>query len=218
VTYQEYEKNLEANLADLEGRLRRKAYRARLVRRKLIPKGNGKMRPLGIPALEDKLVQVAVTQILLAIFEMDFLPCSYGYRPGMSAHDAIRALTEELQFGRHNFVYEADIKGFFEKIRWDRLEAMLEQRIADGALRNLIGKWLRAGILEEDGRVVHPLTGTPQGGIISPVLANIYLHFVLDLWFEKEVRPKQRGCCRIFRYADDCVPRAQDKQMSLFCA
>ncbi len=205
VTYQEYEKNLETNLADLEGRLRRKAYRARLVRRKLIPKGNGKMRPLGIPALEDKLVQAAVTQILLAIFEKDFLPCSYGYRPGMSAHDAIRALTEELQFGRHNFVYEADIKGFFENIRWDRLEAMLEQRIADGALRNLIGKWLRAGILEEDGRVVHPQTGTPQGGIISPVLANIYLHVVLDLWFETEVRPKQRGRCRIFRYADDFV-------------
>ena len=205
VTYQEYEKNLEANLADLEGRLRRKAYRARLVRRKLIPKGNGKMRPLGIPALEDKLVQVAVTQILLAIFERDFLPCSYGYRPGISAHDAIRALTDELQFGGHNFVYEADIKGFFENIRWDCLEQMLEQRIADGALRNLIGKWLRAGILEEDGRVVHPQTGTPQGGIVSPVLANIYLHFVLDQWFQKEVRPKQRGHCRLIRYADDFV-------------
>jgi RNA-directed DNA polymerase len=205
VTYQEYEKNLEANLIDLEGRLRRKAYRARLVRRKLIPKGNGKMRPLGIPALEDKLVQVAVTHILLAIFEMDFLPCSYGYRPGKSAHGAIRALTEELQFGRHNFVYEADIKGFFENIRWDWLERMLEQRIADGALRNLIGKWLRAGILEEDGRVIHPQTGTPQGGIISPVLANIYLHFVLDLWFQSEVLPKQRGRCRLIRYADDFV-------------
>jgi len=205
VTYQEYEKNLEANLADLEGRLRRKAYRARLVRRKLIPKGNGKMRPLGIPALEDKLVQVAVTQILLAIFEMDFLPCSYGYRPGMNAHDAIRALTDELQFGRYNFVYEADIKGFFENIRWDCLEGMLDQRIADGALLNLIGKWLRAGILEEDGRVVHPQTGTPQGGIVSPVLANIYLHYALDLWFESEVRAKQRGHCRLTRYADDFV-------------
>jgi group II intron reverse transcriptase/maturase len=205
VTYQEYEKNLEANLKDLEGRLRRKAYRARLVRRKLIPKGNGKMRPLGIPALEDKLVQMAVTQILLAIFEMDFLPCSYGYRPGMSAHDAIRALTEELQFGRYNFLYEADIKGFFENIRWDWLERMLEQRIADGALRNLIGKWLRAGILKEDGQVIHPQTGTPQGGIISPVLANIYLHFVLDLWFQNVVRPKQRGHCRLIRFADDFV-------------
>jgi RNA-directed DNA polymerase len=205
VTYQEYEKNLEANLADLEGRLRRKAYRARLVRQKLIPKGNGKMRPLGIPALEDKLVQAATTQILVAIFEMDFLPCSYGYRPGISAHDAIKDLTAELQFGGHNFVYEADIKGFFENIRWDWLEQMLEQRIADGALRNLIGKWLRAGILKEDGQVIHPQTGTPQGGIISPVLANIYLHFVLDLWFQNVVRPKQRGHCRLIRFADDFV-------------
>ena len=205
VTYQEYERNLEANLEDLEGRLRRKAYRARLVRRKYIPKGNGKMRPLGIPALEDKLVQTAVTQILLAIFEVDFLPCSYGYRPGTGAHDAIRALTEELQFGRHNFVYEADIKGFFENIRWDRLEQMLRQRISDGAIINLIGKWLRAGILEEDGRVVHPQTGTPQGGIVSPVLANIYLHYALDLWFHSKVRPQQRGQCRLIRYADDFV-------------
>jgi group II intron reverse transcriptase/maturase len=205
VTFQEYERNLEANLEDLEGRLRRKAYRARLVRRKYIPKGHGKMRPLGIPALEDKLVQTAVTQILLAIYEMDFLPCSYGYRPGISAHDAIRALTQELQFGRYNFVYEADIKGFFENIRWDWLERMLQQRIADGALLNLVRKWLRAGILEEDGRVVHPQTGTPQGGIISPVLANIYLHYVLDLWFERVVRPRQRGQCRLIRYADDFV-------------
>jgi RNA-directed DNA polymerase len=205
VTYQEYEKNLEANLTDLEGRLRRKAYRARLVRQKLIPKGNGKMRPLGIPALEDKLVQTAVAQILVAIFEMDFLPSSYGYRPGISAHDAIRNLTAELQFGGHNFVYEADIKGFFENIRWNWLEQMLEQRIADGALRNLIGKWLRAGILKEDGQVIHPQTGTPQGGIISPVLANIYLHFVLDLWFQNVVLPKQRGHCRLIRFADDFV-------------
>jgi group II intron reverse transcriptase/maturase len=163
------------------------------------------MRPLGIPALEDKLVQTAVTQILLAIFEMDFLPCSYGYRIGRSAHDAIRKLTRELQFGRYNFVYEADIKGFFENIRWDWLERMLEQRISDAALLNLIRKWLRAGILEEDGQVVHPQTGTPQGGIISPVLANIYLHYALDLWFERVVRPKQRGQCQLIRYADDFV-------------
>jgi group II intron reverse transcriptase/maturase len=110
-----------------------------------------------------------------------------------------------LQFGGHNFVYEADIKGFFENIQWDWLERMLKQRICDGAIMNLIRKWLRAGILEEDGRVVHPQTGTPQGGIISPVLANIYLHFALDLWFERKVRPQQRGACRLIRYADDFV-------------
>jgi group II intron reverse transcriptase/maturase len=160
---------------------------------------------LGIPVLEDKLVQVAATQILLAIYEADFLPCSHGYRPGISAHDAIKSLTVELQFGRHHFVVEADIQGFFDNLRWDWLERMLKQRIADGALLNLIRKWLRAGILEEDGKVIHPQTGTPQGGVISPVLANIYLHYVLDLWFERGVKPRQRGRSRMIRYADDFV-------------
>ena len=205
VSFQEYEKNLEANLTGLVGRLRRKAYRARLVRRKYIPKGPGKLRPLGIPVLEDKLLQVAVTQILVAIYEQDFLPCSYGYRPGISAHKAIKDLTDELQFGGHQFVVEADIKGFFDNIRWEWLERMLEQRIVDGALLKLIGKWLRAGILEEDGKVIHPQTGTPQGGVISPVLANIYLHYVLDLWFERVIKPNQRGRCRMIRFADDFV-------------
>lgn len=205
VTFQDYEKNLEGNLTDLVGRLKRKAYRAKLVRRKYIPKGNGKLRPLGIPALEDKLLQVAVTQILSAIHEADFLPCSYGYRPGVSAHDAIKALTDELQFGGHNFVVEADIKGFFDNIQWEWLERMLERRIADGAFMNLIRKWLRAGILEEDGQVIHPQTGTPQGGIVSPVLANIYLHYVLDLWFERVVRSQQQGHSHLVRFADDFV-------------
>jgi group II intron reverse transcriptase/maturase len=205
VTFQAYEKNLEGNLTDLVGRLKRKAYRAKLVRRKYIPKGNGKLRPLGIPALEDKLLQVAVTQVLMAIHEVDFLPCSYGYRPGVSAHDAIKDLTDELQFGGHHFVVEADIKGFFDNIQWEWLEQMLERRIADGAFMNLIRKWLRAGILEVDGKVIHPQTGTPQGGIVSPVLANIYLHYVLDLWFERVVRPKQQGRCPMIRFADDFV-------------
>jgi len=205
VTFQEYERHLESNLADLEGRLKRKAYRARLVRRTYIPKGNGKVRPLGIPVLEDKLLQMAVTQILLAIYEMDFLPCSYGYRPGVSAHDAIKALSNELQFGGHHFVVEADIKGFFDNIQWEWLERMLAQRIVDGAFLNLIRKWLRAGILEEDGQVIHPQTGTPQGGVISPVLANIYFTTALDLWFERVVRPQQQGRCRMIRYADDFV-------------
>ena len=160
---------------------------------------------MGIPVLEDKLLQMAVTQILLAIHEVDFLPCSYGYRPGVSAHDAIKALSNELQFGGHHFVVEADIKGFFDSIRWEWLERMLAQRIDDGAFLNLIRKWLRAGILEEDGKVIHPQTGTPQGGVVSPVLANIYLHYALDLWFERVVRPQQRGRCRMIRYADDFV-------------
>ena len=205
VTFQQYEENLESNLADLARRLKNKAYRARLVRRKYIPKGPDKWRPLGIPVLEDKLVQVAATQILQAIYEVDFLPCSYGYRPGVGAHDAIRDLTAELQFGGHQFVVEADVKGFFDNLRWDWLERMLQERIQDQAFLNLIRKWLRAGILEEDGRVSHPLTGTPQGGVISPVLANIYLHYVLDLWFTRVVQPKQRGHSKLFRYADDFV-------------
>ena len=205
VTYQQYERNLEANLTDLVGRLKRKAYRAQLVRRKNIPKGDGKLRPLGIPVLEDKLLQMAVTQILLAIYEMDFRPCSYGYRPGVGAHDAIKALTGELQFGGYQFVVEADSKGFFNHRQWEWLERMLEQRIADGAFLNLIRKWLRAGILEEDGQVSHPQTGTPQGGVVSPVLANIYLHYALDLWFERVVRPRQQGHSRMIRYADDFV-------------
>lgn len=205
VTFQEYEKNLEGNLEDLVERLKRKGYRARLVRRKYIPKGNGKFRPLGIPALEDKLLQVAVTQILLAIYEEDFLECSYGYRRKRGAHDAIRDLTDELFRGRYNFITEADIKGFFDHIQWDWLMRMLEERIQDGALLGLIRKWLRAGILEEDGKVIHPEMGTPQGGIVSPVLANVYLHYALDLWFERVVRKNNRGQSKLFRYADDFV-------------
>ncbi len=205
VTFQEYEKNLEANLVDLVGRLKRKSYRARLVRRKYIPKGNGKRRPLGIPVLEDKLLQLAVAQILIAIYERDFLPCSYGYRPKRGAHDAIRELTDALYRGRFQFVVEADVKGFFDHIRHDWMLKMLAERVQDGALLGLIRKWLKAGILEEDGQVVHPQTGTPQGGVISPVLANVYLHYVLDLWFERVVQKQNRGCCKLFRFADDFV-------------
>lgn len=205
VTFQEYEKNLESNLANLVQRLKNKSYKARLVRRKYIPKGQGKWRPLGIPALEDKLLQCAVTQILVAIYEADFLPCSYGYRPVWGPHDAVRALTDELFGGKYHFLVEADIKGFFDNLRHEELLRMLGERIQDGALLGLIRKWLRAGILEEDGKVIHPVMGTPQGGIVSPVLANVYLHYVLDQWFEQEVRRKNRGQCRLFRFADDFV-------------
>ena len=156
VTFQEYEQKLAANLASLVERLKRKSYHARLVRRKYIPKGNGKLRPLGIPVLEDKLLQCAATQILLAIYEADFLPCSYGYRPGRGPHDAVRELTDELHWGKHNFVVEADIKGFFDHLQHDKLLEMLGRRIGDGALLRLIRKWLKAGILEEDGKERDP--------------------------------------------------------------
>jgi RNA-directed DNA polymerase len=205
VSYEEYEKHLDANVAHLVQQLKHQSYRARLVRRKHIPKGQGKLRPLGIPTLEDKLLQLAVALILSAIYEADFLPCSYGYRPGRGPHDAVTALTDTLFRGYYEFVVEADIRGYFEHIQHDWLVRMLEERIADAALVGLIRKWLRAGILMEDGRIEHPETGTPQGGSVSPVLANVYLHYVLDLWFERRVKKSNRGACELFRFADDFV-------------
>lgn len=205
VTYAEYEQNLEANLTDLVERLKAKRYRAKLVRRKHIPKGGGKTRPLGIPALEDKLLQLAVARLLNAIYEQDFLSCSWGYRPGRGARMASQVLADQLIRGKYNWVVEADIRGFFDHIDHDWMVRMVEERVDDQAFIRLIRKWLKAGILEEDGKVMHPATGTPQGGIVSPVLANIYLHYVLDLWMEKHVREVSRGSVYMMRYADDYV-------------
>jgi RNA-directed DNA polymerase len=172
VTFEEYERDLTANLVNLVGRLKEKRYRAKLVRRKYIPKANGKLRPLGIPALEDKLLQVAAAQVLTAIYEQDFLECSWGYRPKRGPREASRALAGRLYCGRIGWVVEADIRGFFDNISHEWMMRMLAERIEDGAFLQLIGLWLKAGILEEDGKVVHPATGTPQGGIVSPVLAT----------------------------------------------
>ena len=205
VTYDEYAGDLENNIRNLVERLKGKRYHAKLVRRKMIPKAGGKLRPLGIPALEDKLLQVAAASILGAIYEQDFHDTSWGYRPGRGARQASRALAGRLALGKYHWIVEADIRGFFERIDHDWLLKMLGERANDAAFSGLIAKWLKAGVLEEDGKVIHPVTGTPQGGIISPILANIYLHYALDLWFERVVRPRQRGQAMIMRYADDFV-------------
>lgn len=190
ITVEEYRKDLEANLESLNERLKQKRYRAKLIKRRYIPKENGKQRPLGIPALEDKIVQKAAAMILEAIYEPVFHDSSYGYRPGRGSRDAVSDLTTKLHFGRFGYVVEADIKGFFDNINHDRLLEMLGERINDKAFLGLINKWLKAGILEPEGHVIHPETGTPQGGIISPILANLYLHVVLDEWFENVVKPR----------------------------
>jgi group II intron reverse transcriptase/maturase len=205
VTASEYAEELDTRIEALAERLKTKHYRAKLVRRVYIPKENGKERPLGIPALEDKLVQLAVSKLLTAIYEADFLDSSYGYRSGRGARDAVQDLTFDLQYGVYGHVVEADIKGFFDHMDHDWLLAMLKERIDDRALLGLIRKWLRAGVLERDGSVIHPDTGAPQGGVISPVLANVYLHYALDLWFERVVKTHCRGEALMCRYADDWV-------------
>ncbi len=205
VTAEEYQIDLEANLKGLAERLKTKRYRAKLVRRCYIPKENGKQRPLGIPALEDKLVQLACAKVLNAIYEQDFLDCSNAYRPNRSAKETVADLTFNLQYGRYGYIVEADIKGFFDNIDHDWLLEMLALRINDKAFLNLIHKWLKAGILDTDGKIIDPDTGTPQGGIVSPILANVYLHYVLDLWFEEIVKKNCQGKAMICRYADDWV-------------
>jgi RNA-directed DNA polymerase len=212
VTAAAYEENLQANIEALAERLKLKRYRAKLVRRTYIPKENGKERPLGIPVLEDKLVQKAGAKLLMAIYEEDFLSCSYGYRPGRGPLDAVRDLTFDLQYGCYGYVVEADVKGFFDHLDHDELVKMLSLRIDDRAPRWLIRKGLKAGCLSTDGPVIHPETGTPQGGVISPVLANVYWHYALDLGFEEVVQPLLAGEAWLSRLADDgvCAFRYQE--------
>ena len=211
VTADQYEKDLGANLEDLVNRIESGSYVAPPVRRHYIPKADGTKRPLGIPTFEDKLAQRAILMLLEPIYETDFLPCSYGFRPGRSAHGALSALRTGIMKQGHRWVIDADISKYFDNIRHSHLRSFLDLRIKDGVVRRMIDKWLKAGIFEEN-TLRRSNTGTPQGGVISPMLSNIFLHHVLDMWFEQEVKPRLRGRCQLERFADDFVIAFEDRQ------
>ena len=204
VTAKMYAEYLDDNLRDLHERLRSGRYQAAPVERVWIEKDDGGQRPIGKPAFEDKIVQRAVAMLLEAIYEQDFHDCSYGFRPGRSPHAALHEVRERCMREGIGWIVDADVSGYFDSIDRTRLQEVLRQRVNDGRIRRLIGKWLRAGVME-DGVLSHPESGVVQGGVISPVLANIFLHHVLDEWFEREVRPRMKGRCFLTRFADDFV-------------
>lgn len=201
----DYEKDLEGNLRSLLDRAKSGTYRAPPVRRVHIPKGtSGDTRPIGIPTLEDKVLQRAVVMVLEAVYEQDFHDCSYGFRPGRSAHQALDALWRQTMRTGGGGILEVDIRKFFDTLDHAHLRELLQRRVRDGVLLRLVGKWLNAGVLE-DGNLSYPEAGSPQGGVISPLLANVYLHYVLDEWFAREVQPRLKGRAFLIRYADDFV-------------
>ena len=210
INYAVYGKNLEENIADLVDRLKQKRYRAVDIQRAWIPKPDGGQRPIGILVLEDKIVQRGVAKILSAIYEQDFLDVSYGYREGLSGHDALKALELNIMKGGANYLLDIDIKGYFDSIDHGWLLKMLGKRIADRTVLRLIGKWLRVGVLEE-GKRSRNEEGVPQGGVISPILSNIYLHYVLDLWICRKLAREMKERIYLVRYADDLVIGCQDK-------
>jgi len=212
MTKEMYAEKLEANLSNLIERLHRMAYIPQPVRRKYIPKpGSAKQRPLGIPCFEDKLVQAGLARILESVYEQDFIKDSYGFRPSRSCHHALKALSEAVENNPTNHIVEADIKGFFDNVNQEWLMKFLAHRIADKRMQRMVKRFLKAGVAE-DGSVTVSDEGTPQGGVISPLLANIYLHYALDLWFEKVFRKSCAGFARLIRYADDFVVCFQYKQ------
>jgi group II intron reverse transcriptase/maturase len=202
VTKEDYGQDLDSNLQALHGRLKSQRWRHQPIRRVHIPKDGGKTRPIGISTLEDKLVQDCVREVLEAIYEQDFLDCSFGFRPGRSAHDALRALNHAVHEGAVQWIIEADIVSFFDRLDRTRLLEMLRSRVADESLLRLVGKCLHVGVLDGE-EYTEPETGTAQGSVLSPLLGNVYLHHVLDLWFEHEIKPHLRGRAYLIRYADD---------------
>ena len=201
--------NLEANLSDLLERIKSGRYHAPPVRRAYIPKADGSLRPLGLPTFEDKVCQRAIVMVLELVYEQDFLSCSYGFRPGRSAHQALEDL--RTGFMRHGlrWVIDLDIEKYFDSISHPHLRTFLDRRVTDGVIRRMIDKWLKAGVLE-DGLLRHGTEGSPQGGVVSPCLSNIFLHHVLDEWFENEVKPRLKGRSTLVRYADDAVMAFED--------
>jgi group II intron reverse transcriptase/maturase len=205
MTREQYAMALDGNLDNLVMRMKRQAYRPQPARRVYIDKaGTNKKRPLGIPAYEDKLVQSAVSKVLNAIYEQEFLDCSFGFRPRRGCHDAIAALDKILERRPINYIVDADIRGFFDNVDHQWMMKFIEHRIKDTNFNHLIARMLRAGVMEA-GIYYDTPQGTPQGGVVSPILANIYLHYVTDLWFEKRIRRQCRGAAYMVRYADDCV-------------
>ena len=202
VTKEQYGQTLEENLRDLHQRLKTMRYRHQPLRRVLIDKEGGEKRPIGISCLEDKIVQNALSELLGAIYEQDFVDCSYGFRPGRNPHDALRAFDRAAHRGEINWVLDADIVTYFDRIDRKKLKELLQRRIADKSLMRLIGKCLHVGVLES-GEITTPESGTAQGSTLSPLLANVYLHYVLDQWFEHEVKPRLTGKARLLRFADD---------------
>jgi RNA-directed DNA polymerase len=202
VTKEQYGQALEDNLQDLHARLKAQRYRHQPIRRVHIPKAQGKTRPSGMSAFEDTVVQDAVREVLEAIYEPDFLDCSYGFRPGRSAHDAVRTLEQIVHQGEVRWIFEADIMSFFDSLDRTELKRMLEVRVADGSLMRLIGKCLHVGVLDGE-TMVEPELGTAQGSVLSPLLGNVYLHYVLDLWFETEAKPRLQGKATLIRSGDD---------------
>jgi len=210
VSWTEYGKQLHENLNNLVARMKAKRYKPQPAKRVYIPKNEHEKRPLGLPAFEDKIVQRGISRILEAIYEADFLNCSYGFRPARNCHQAINAVDKTIMTKPINYVIEADIKGYFDNVSHDWMMKFLQVRIKDPSFLLLIRRFLKAGYFEA-GQIVVAEQGTPQGGNLSPILSNIFLHYVLDLWFEKKVKPQTRGACHLVRYADDFICMVQYK-------